>query len=271
MYSVPRYWYQRFLGRFGYLRHGSRHEQNLLFVAGLPKSGTSWVEGMLESFAGFQNIMPPSVVFHELRAGGSHGFDLTQDLFSSLQKGLHVLKLHAHGSNRNAGLLRELGLRYAVVYRDPRDVAVSHYFYVRRTPWHPEHADYRDLSVQEGIDHFADTLLSPFNLWVEAWHEHADEELARFVRYEDLLDDALRELTALVEHFGIGTASSEIERVQKAHSFERASGGRERGESDEDSFVRKGVEGDWRNWFTDEQAARYREEAGGALRAGGYL
>lgn len=270
-YSVPRYWYQYLMGRFGYLRHGSRHDQNLVFVAGLPKSGTSWVEGMLASFAGFQKIMPPRAVIHEVRAGGSHGLELTEGLLAGLQRGLHVLKLHTHGSSKNAMLLRERGLRYAVVYRDPRDVAISHYFYVRRTPWHPEHVQYRDLSVQEGIDHFADTLLEPFAAWIEGWHEYADAELARFVRYEDLLSDALGELTKLVEHFGIGTDRSEIEQVQKVYSFERVSGGRERGQSDDESFVRKGVQGDWRNWFTNEQDARYREEAGGALQVGGYL
>ena len=271
VYSLGRYCRQWLQGRIGRFRHEGGHRQDLLFVAGLPKSGTSWVESMLASFEGFQEIMPPSVIFHEIRRGGSHTFELSESLFRWLEGGSYVMKLHAHGSESNASVLRKRGLRHAVVYRDLRDVAVSHYFYVRRTPWHPEHSDYRDLDVEEGLEHFADTLLAPFGRWIESWHEHADEELTIIVRYEDLLDDALGELEKLVRHFGIDAHSRRIREVQEAHSFSRMSGGRERGSSDEDSFVRKGVKGDWRNHFTSALERRFESVAGSALERGGYL
>lgn len=270
-YSVGRFWHQWLRGRYGRFRHGGRHDQGLLFVAGLPKSGTSWVESMLASFAGYQEVMLPSVIFHEVHHAGSHDFELEERDLERLEGGLFVLKLHAHGSSNNAEVLRRRGLRYAVVYRDLRDVAVSHYFYVRRTPWHPEHAEYRGLDVQEGLEHFSETLLRPFADWIMGWHRRADEGRARIVRYEDLLDDALGELAGLVEHFGIGTDPAEIERIQQAHSFNQVTGGRERGKSDEDSFVRKGVSGDWKNHFTPRLERRFESVARDALEIGGYL
>ena len=270
-FSVGRYWYQWLRGRYGWLRHGGQHEQGLLFVAGLPKSGTSWVESMLASFPGFQEIMLPRVIFHEVRHGGSHGYELSEDELSRLQTGLFVLKLHVHGSSNNAEVLRRLNLRHVIVYRDLRDVAVSHYFYVRRTPWHPEHRAYRDLDVREGLEHFCETLLRPFAEWIEGWHQHADERLARIVRYEDLLEDALGELCTLKDHFGIATDYEEVKSIQEAHSFSRMSGGRERGSSDQGSFVRKGVSGDWKNHFTPRLERRFESVAGRALELGGYL
>ncbi len=30
-------------------------------------------------------------------------------------------------------------VKYVIMYRDLRDVAVSHYYYAKQTPWHPEY------------------------------------------------------------------------------------------------------------------------------------
>ncbi len=90
------------------------------------------------------------------------------------------------------------------------------------------------------------------------------------LRYENMLEDTGREMTALFGWLGCDTADATIAEVVRRNSFEALSGGRSPGEADAGSFLRKGIAGDWKNHFDDECDALYREVAGEALAAAGY-
>lgn len=251
--------------RDGYRKYSDTYPHPLLFVAGLPKSGTSWLESMLASYPGYQHLVIPEAVQYELKHGGSHDFNLPDDTVDRFEEALAVLKLHVHGSAHNARLLHEAEVPYVVLYRDLRDVAVSHYFYVRRTPWHPEYEEYSVLGVEEGLRHFGRTLLLDFIAWIRSWREHRDPSLSLELRYEDLLDDTVDEFRDVASHFGLDSSLPTVERIVAEHSFENMSNGRSRGEQDEDSFVRKGVAGDWQRHFTDDLKAIFKDTAGDLL------
>ncbi len=262
--SRLRYYLQLWQARNAYHEYGDQYPYPLLFVAGLPKSGTSWLESMLSSYPGYQNVTIPEAVAYELRTGGSHDFDLPADTVERFENALVVSKLHVHGSRHNAQLLHEVDVPYVVLYRDLRDVAVSHYFYVRRTPWHPEYEDYRGLDVDEGLLHFGRTLLPEFVDWMRSWRERRDPEQSIELRYEDLLDDTEGEFRRVASHFGLDASLPTIERIVAEHRFETMSNGRSRGEADAGSFVRKGVSGDWQTHFTNrvkDLFKRHTEEA----------
>ena len=256
--------------RAAFLRYGERYPHPLLFVAGLPKSGTTWLKKMLASYPGFHEVIVPEATLYELDTGGSHDFEFPEDLFTRFEGRLAVLKMHAHGSPHNTRLLREAGLPYVALYRDLRDVAVSHYFYVRRTPWHPEYARYTPLSVEEGLMTFAETLLPDFVAWVRSWHENGDRERRLIIRYEDLVADTERVFGSVAAHFGLDHAPETIRAVVEAHRFDRMSGGRRQGIQDAGSFFRKGVAGDWRNHFTEPVKAAFKERGGDFWVAFGY-
>jgi hypothetical protein len=172
---------------------------------------------------------------------------------------LVVTKMHVHGSSHNAKLLHDAGVKYVVLYRDLRDVAVSHYFYVRQTPWHPEYSIYKDLSVQEGLATFADRLLLPFADWIRSWHQNRDPELSLELRYEELLADTVSVMTRVAEHFELDSSPETVKPIVEAHSFENLSGGRSQGEGSENSFFRKGKSGDWMCQFTPELKERLQD------------
>lgn len=268
--SDPRFWIQLRFARSNYRRGNYSYEHPLLFVAGLPKSGTSWIESMLASYSGYEKVMPPQAIAYEQAHKGSHDFELPEDVFSQLQEALAVLKLHVHGSRHNVRLLREAGIPYVVMYRDLRDVAVSHYFYVRRTPWHPEYDDYSGLHVEAGLRHFARTLLPDFVDWMRSWRENRDPEQSIELRYEDLLADTLGEFRRVASHFSLDTSAPMIENIVEENSFESMSGGRTRGEQNSESFVRKGVAGDWKRHFTPDLKDRFKRHAGQVLIDLGY-
>lgn len=85
------------------------------------------------------------------------------------------------------------------------------------------------------------------------------------VRYEDLLQRPEEEIGRLLEFLGAEAGQETVRRCVGAASFERLSKGRKRGEEDATSFFRKGVAGDWKNVFTEEDRRIFKREAGELL------
>ncbi len=254
----------------GFASFGNQYPQTTLFVAGLPKSGTTWVEKMIGSYKGFHELMIPQVARYEMRAGGSHDYELPDDMFTRFDNALVLTKMHIHGSTHNAGLLQNANIRYVVLYRDLRDVAVSNYFYVRNTPWHPEYKHYKGVDTAQGLRIFAQRTLRAYEQWVRSWDQNRDENLSLMIRYEDLLVDDRAVLTEIAKLFELDHSPETIERITKANSFASMSSGRSSGTSNEKAFVRKGVAGDWTNHFDDELRTLYKEIIGQFLIDFGY-
>ncbi len=264
--AVPiRYRAQAKRCRQGFREHGQKYPQKVLFVAGLPKSGTTWLENMIKSFPGFSDLLIPDVAKFEAKTGGSHDYELPEDMFSRFRDMLVLTKMHVHGSQHNVDVLREAGVRYVVMFRDLRDVAVSHFYYVNQTPWHAEYPVYAKTTLQEGLAEFARRTLPEYAEWVRSWHARRDPERSLVVRYEQMLKDAVGPMKQVSELFQLGASDELIANIVEANSFKRLSGGRKRGQADNKSFFRSGTSGGWAKHFTPELKDLYKEVIGDFL------
>lgn len=270
MAVYPRYRHQVRACRQGYRDYEAHYPHSILFIAGLPKSGTTWLERMISSYPGYHDLLIPDAAAYELAHGGSHNYDLPADIFNRFRQMLVLTKMHVHGSPHNVALLRQAGIKYVVLYRDLRDVAVSYYFYVRQTPWHPDYIHYASLSLPQGLTRFGETLLPAYVAWVRSWHANRDPQLSLELCYEDMLSDTANVLTQVAQHFGLDHSPATIEAIVKAHSFKTLSHGRQSGQQSQHSFFRKGVAGDWRNHFTPALSRLYKQHAGAFLIEFGY-
>ena len=260
--SYPRYFLQIKESHDGFNQFGHLYSNKILFIAGLPKSGTSWLKKMLSEYPGYHEIMLPEANKFEINTGGSHNFELPLDTFTRFKNNLIVLKLHVHGSDNNVQLLTNSNIPFIVIYRDLRDVALSYYFYVKQTPWHPEYQYYSNLDVQAGLKYFSDSLLCDYVQWIESWEKTRNNSLSLILRYEDLLARTETELIKVVKHLGLDISESKISSIIRANSFETLSGGRNQGRESQNSFFRKGIAGDWKNYFDEDLKKIYKENIG---------
>jgi hypothetical protein len=90
------------------------------------------------------------------------------------------------------------------------------------------------------------------------------------VRYEELLARPKEELGRLLRFLGADASEEAATACVEAASFERWAQGRERGQEDSRSLLRKGVAGDWKNAFTDRDKEIFKVEAGDVLVDLGY-
>jgi len=239
---------------------GQNYSNNILLIAGLPKSGTTWVENMLLSFRGFTIVPDPNVTRWGYRNKGSHQYELSMEFFRQLNDALVLYKEHFHGSLNNVNIIKQLNLPYLIIYRDLRDASVSHVHYVKRTKWHPEYPEYSKKNIQEGLVHFGETLLPEWRNWIESWKQNRDLDRSIIVKYEDMKKNPVLVFGKILKCFDL--PADNIEKIIDENRFDKM--------KKKSSFFRKGTTGDWINHFDEEAKSIFKKEIGEFLIEEGY-
>ncbi|MDC0408588.1 sulfotransferase [Flavobacteriaceae bacterium] len=87
----------------------------------------------------------------------------------------------------------------------------------------------------------------------------------KIVYYKDLLKDTKKEISEIFDFLEIRKSNHFIDECVKAGSFKIMSNGRERGTEQFNNHIRKGVNDDWRNYFTYEDSKLFNDIAGEML------
>jgi hypothetical protein len=150
--------------------------------------------------------------------------------------------------------------------RDGRDCYVSLWFHL-----YPE----RDPLAADNRADFVGRLEGHAATWRDTMakfqQDAADHPGRHFaIRYESLLADAQGDMARLFAWLGCHAAEATVADIVARNAFTVASGGRRPGEADPQSFLRKGIAGDWKNHFDQECNRLYCQVAGEALKKAGY-
>jgi hypothetical protein len=162
--------------------------------------------------------------------------------------------------------------RRFVVIRDLRDTLISLYFSMKTS--HPRLAPVIDerrarlkaMDVEEGIVYLLDNGLPGCARIQTSWLG-CEEPL---IRYEDLLKHDLEMLERdLLDRCDLPVDRARFREVVLASRFEHVTG-RQRGQEDQSRHERKGVAGDWRNYFTPRIKEEFKARYGALLVESGY-
>lgn len=250
-------------------------EMPVLFGISFPKSGTHLLTQIL---AGFTRLGPavvsglPPVLTFEGESGSPRPLKaILADLARLLPGDIGYGHLHA-GFEVSAALCRE-GVAPYFIYRDPRDVVVSHVFYVTEINLRHVHHDYyvnelKDFSQRlevsiQGLPQLAvpfPTIRDRFQPYL-GW---LDRKEVLSLRYEDLLSDQQEQLGRVYDHavdrgfVARGERAAAIETVAAAIQPEAS------------PTFRSGQPGGWRQHFTARHKELFKNVAGDLLIRLGY-
>ncbi|MCB9846004.1 MAG: sulfotransferase [Phycisphaeraceae bacterium] len=136
---------------------------------------------------------------------------------------------------------------------------------------------YRFHVEREGdpVPLFTRATLTPFaRYWRSCVEGRARARALYGDRFLELRYEALRqeptEIAHVFEFLGVSADESIVRAAVEKNTFEKHSGGRKPGEENPVEWTRKGIVGDWRNHFTDEDRAVFKELAGETLIELGY-
>jgi hypothetical protein len=154
--------------------------------------------------------------------------------------------------------------RYIYVTRNPRDVAVSFFHHERGFSRYPmyEWDDFFERFLKGDVefgDYFEHVL---------SWWAHKDDDNVLFLKYEDMKKDLPSAVATIAKFIGQDTSKELVEEIAHKTTFENMKNDstanyewmKELRRPNEGAFMRKGVVGDWKNYFTPEQIARLDAE-----------
>lgn len=278
-----------------------------LFVSGSPKSGTTWLQKILDAHPAIacageghfvERIVNPMVrllrdynaklkqVDERVFQGEAPYQPLGEGEIVRIVRGMVIkLMLRQQPAESIAWLgdktprytenLKELRIlfpsaRFVHIVRDPRDVAVSRLFHAKR-------AGYQD-ALTAGSDTYYEMIGNAASSWaqhngnVEKFAEAnvANAKALHQIRYEALLMDFDGVAAEVFTFLEIDSGPAVVATIKDATDFERLSG-RKQGEEDPASFFRKGIAGDWEGRLDARALEIIASHCGGAMRTLGYL
>ena len=153
---------------------------------------------------------------------------------------------------------RENCPKFIVIMRDIRDCMVSHYHFIMLLKFLKFDFPFDDFLAMQAANRipFGDPI--DYNL---GWWAYKDHPRVFIVHYEDMLRNAKAAVKSLGEFINRPVDGATAAEIAEGCSFvqmrERAATYQKAAYDDKKSFFRKGEEGDWKNYFSDEQAHRF--------------
>ena len=152
------------------------------------------------------------------------------------------------------------------VLRDPRDLVISWYFSVLYS--HQENVmvseikkELKKMNLTEGLKYSIEKLeeIGLFKVQ-KSWKEaNLSSQETMLFYYEDLANDNFDFLTQLFQYLDIQMPKDQVFKLYQKNKFEKYTGGRKQGVEDINAHYRKGVSGDWKNYFDSFLTTHFRE------------
>ncbi|WP_417897201.1 sulfotransferase domain-containing protein [Bacillus haimaensis] len=222
------------------------------------KAGSTWILNIL------RNAFPGKVVQRQI--GASHF--LNQPVI----KGRFYSPLYVTKQQFESVQLPD-NCRKFIVIRDLRDTLISLYFSLKYShdmlneEMKKSRATLNSMSVDEGLIYMIKhNWLYPNTEIQKSWVESGEP----IILYEDLLkNDILILEKILINECKLPIAKKDLYDVIKSQRFSKQTG-RKPGIEDINSHNRKGIKGDWRNYFTEEIKEIFKEHYNDILVLTGY-
>jgi hypothetical protein len=216
-----------------------------------PKSGSTWLAHVLVRLLNGGEVPADKTLRDCLHwIASSWTYPRSREELDALPSP-RILKSHMPYQMAVGGTPSEAPCKYLYIARNPKDVAVSYYYFERGSDWSGRY----DGPWEHWLELFLNGRVQRGDWFDHAlsWWAHRDAPNVLFLKYEDLLLDFETELERLASFLDCELSPGVAARIAEKTSFDEM---RQAGFSNMheipgmESFFRKGKIGSWREQFT---------------------
>ena len=228
-----------------------------VWVVSYPKTGTTWTKQIIKLIR--RNGIPDDVVV----SGSIPWLDAVKRLhplfkISELARP-RAFSCHFPYPLMPCGPPHTTPCKYIYTMRNPKDVAVSYYFYNKKTllpgiDWdsHWKRFIKGDLAFGNYFDH------------LQSWWTHRNDPNILFLKFEDMKKDPCQAISQIASFIGADLSDEVVAKIADLTSFEKMKDDKTSNmtwveafnDGGKSTFMRKGEVGDWKNFLTAEQSAQ---------------
>ena len=234
-----------------------------IWIVTFPKSGTTWTQQIVRLIINRGNdngvVIEEAVPWVEgFSVLPNRGFRYYVDI--DKMSFPRAFKSHFPYEMMPCGLPSITPGKYINVIRNPKDVAVSYFHHYNSYPYYPHYEwdNFIDMFIKGELEYgdYFDHILS--------WWAHKDDDNVLILKYEDMKKDLPSAVSTIAKFIGQDISKELVEEIAHKTTFENmkkdSSANYEQLQKFKAptrmDFMWKGVVGDWKNYFTPEQAAR---------------
>ncbi|XP_041478988.1 sulfotransferase 1C2A-like [Lytechinus variegatus] len=252
-----------------------------VYIISYPKVGTTWLqqiamlvrlEGDLSFFEGKHIItmvpfleictLPDMTAYKDKEEimSGPTGVEMADAMPTNTPR---ILKTHVVPRWLPDGLKDNPPAKVLYMARNPKDTAVSGYHFcqlVKPLPTYTWHEFFEEFIADRAF----------YGSWFEHtlyWWKLRNHPNVLFLKYEDMKQDPRKAVIQIAEFMGKSLPNDIIDRIVEASSFKFMKSNESMNPdvafnklvdlTKEKSFMRKGMVGDWKNYFTEDQNHRF--------------
>ncbi|XP_066474222.1 sulfotransferase 6B1-like [Tiliqua scincoides] len=218
-----------------------------VLVVAYPKCGTNWALHILnEMRAAVYKDSPPPEGLQMLEFGSPEHIQEMKN-----QASPRVFTTHLFYDNIPRSFI-ENKVKILVVFRNPKDAAVSYYHFYNKNPLLPNISSWDEffqkfMSGEVGWQSYFDHAL--------AWNKHMDEENIMVVTYEDLKENLYDGVKQIAKFYEFPLSDEKIRSIAEKATFLSMKNKSQETHGDFAPILfRKGAVGDWKTLFTEAQS-----------------
>ena len=226
-----------------------------VFLITYPKSATTWLSAIVRSIVSKDSEGPLMGDTGPLFEVANH-----EKLEAAPSPRYMVTHLQPNLLPYNS----EDGVKYIYLARNPRDVVVSYYHFMCKT---------KIFNFDGTWDDFVTCFMKgdlPYGSYFDhvlEWWSRKDNENVLFLKYEELKKDLKGQIKIIADFIGFKFSDEQAEAVAEQCTFQAMKGKYNKSVSthalskmfNQDSHLRKGIVGDWKNHFSDQQLEEFHQ------------
>ena len=241
----------------------SKHKKVLIF--GLPKSGTTLVEEILEQLPYVRLNRTPVRFYIQPNLKDSHTINNESFKFFS-EKKYSFIKTHTYFDTKHIDLVKKHNAKILICFRDIRDVMISRYNHVLADKKHWQHKEIINLPTNEGFLKSLTSLnnsppenkiapIEDYYNWVYNWLSFKDIKNYNILWYEEYLKDPISYINKILNdldftEFDAKVIENKLATLRKNDEHTKLKNKLLRVGKNVSTF-REGKSGDWKNFFDD--------------------